>query len=57
MSKFYIVPKKQVAMEIEYDGVINNKDDAMEHFSEFMSFDMNEYFKVLDEDEFKKYKL
>ena len=51
MSKFYIVPKNKVAMEVEHE-VVNSKKDAMKHFEEFMTLDMDKYFYVLTEEEY-----
>lgn len=53
--KYYIVPKDDIAMEINAD-IMNckNKDDAMAIFAINMDSDMNCYFKAVTEDEYKQ---
>ena len=50
-KRFYIVPKEQ---EITING--KNKEDAIANFATGMDLDMNTYFKVLTEEEYKEYK-
>ena len=53
--KYYIIPKEEIAMEIE-DANVKNNIDAMMHFANYMSLDMDEYFKAVTEEEFTRIK-
>lgn len=53
--KYYIIPKVEIAMEIE-DANVKNNIDAMMHFANYMSLDMNDYFKAVTEEEFIRIK-
>ena len=53
--KYYIIPKEEIAMEIE-DANVKNNIDAMMHFANYMSLDMDEYFKAVTEEEYDKIK-
>ena len=52
MTKFYVIPKVEIAMEIEKNKSVRTKNDAMQYFADFMSLDMNEYFDAVTEEEF-----
>ena len=53
--KYYIIPKEEIAMEIE-DANVKNNIDAMQHFANYMSLDMNDYFKAVTEEEYIRIK-
>lgn len=53
--KYYIIPKVDIAMEINADIMnCNNKADAMTIFAINMDSDMNQYFKAVTEGEYKQ---
>jgi len=55
--KYYIIPKVDIAMEINADIMnCNNKADAMTIFAINMDSDMNQYFKAVTEEEYENMK-
>lgn len=47
--KYYIIPNSDIAAEIDAE----NKEDAIEEFAATMDSDMNAYFRVVTEEEYK----
>lgn len=53
--KYYIIPKEEIAMEIKNVNV-KSKEDAIMHFANYMSLDMNDYFKAVTKEEYIRIK-